>query len=74
MINESHSILQKPIQSLDVSAEFKAMANANEFNTLEEILKEPLHELPFKKQSGYRMLKELLTMLEENGLPELIED
>lgn len=70
----THPILYKPIQSMNVSTEFKAMANANEFNTLEEILKESLYELPFKKLSGYRILKEMVDILEENGLSELIED
>ena len=74
MTQESHSLLQKPIQSLDVSFEFKAMAMANEFQTLEEILREPLHELPFKRQSGYRLLKEILDVLEENHLSGFIED
>ncbi len=59
---------------MNLSKEFKAMAKANEFNTLEEILKESLHELPFKKLSGYRMLKEMMDVLEQNGLAELIED
>lgn len=70
----THSILQNPIHSMDVSKEFKTMANANEFNTLNDILKESLHELPFKKLSGYRMLKEMVDVLEKNGLSELIED
>ena len=75
MTNElSNQILQKPIHALNMSKEFKAMAHANKFNTLDEILKESFHELPFMKLSGYRMLRELLDTLEENGLSELIED
>jgi hypothetical protein len=50
------------------------MASANHYKTLEELLWVPLHELPFKKLSGYRMLKELLDVLEENGLSELVDD
>ena len=69
-----HPILEKPIHSLNVSKEFKNMASANKFGTLKEVLKESLHTLPFKKQSGYRMLKEMLDILEENGLADLIED
>jgi hypothetical protein len=69
-----HPVLHKAIASLDVSMEFKRMASANQFNTLAEILREPLHQLPFKKESGYRMLRELLTFLERHGLHDLIED
>lgn len=75
MIKEqTHPILKQPIYSMDVSNEFKAMAKENEFSTLEEILRESLHELPFKKLSGYRILKEMLDILEEHGLDEWIED
>jgi len=69
-----HPVLHKAIGSLNVSAEFKLMAKANQFNTLEDVLKEPLDGLPFKKLSGYRMLRELLTVLEQHGLHELMED
>ena len=69
-----HPILLQPIGELNVSREFKAMAEANEFMTLNDILKESLHELPFKKLSGYLILKEMLLVLEENGLSELTDD
>jgi hypothetical protein len=48
----THPILQKAIKNLDVSKEFKAMAKANGFKTLQNILDMPLHELPYKPQSG----------------------
>lgn len=69
-----HPILQKAIQGLNVSKEFKAMAKANGYKTLQNILDHPLHELPFKLLSGYRILKELLDILEQNNLSELIDD
>jgi len=69
-----HPALQKPITALDVSIEFKEMAKANGYKTLEDILKHPLHSFPFKRLSGYRMLKELIGILEANGLEKLIED
>lgn len=69
----SHPILQKAIQGMDVSKEFKVMAKANGYKTLQDIISRPLHELPFKKESGYRMLKELLDILHENDLDNLIE-
>lgn len=70
----AHPILQKAIQGLNVSKEFKAMAKANGYKTLQNILDHPLHELPFKKLSGYRMLKEFLDILDEQGLNEKIEE
>jgi hypothetical protein len=69
----THPILQKAIKNLDVSKEFKAMAKANGFKTLQDILDMPLHELPYKPQSGYRMLKEFLDMMEEHSLGRLLE-
>jgi len=69
-----HPLLQQPIDALSVSPEFKDMSKANGFNTLQEILDEPLHELPLKAKSGYRMLRELLDVLQANGLEELAED
>lgn len=70
----THPILQKAIKNLDVSKEFKAMAKANGFKTLQDILDMPLQELPYKPQSGYRMLKEFLSILEEHGLSELVDN
>ncbi|PZR10351.1 MAG: hypothetical protein DI539_21235 [Flavobacterium psychrophilum] len=69
----AHPILQKAIQGLNVSKEFKAMAKANGYKTLQNILDHPLHELPFKKLSGYRMLKELLDIFNENELEHLLD-
>jgi len=69
-----HPILLKPILTLGVSEEFEAMAKANGYTTLKDVLKEPLYKFPFKPLSGYRMLKELLAILEEHGLDELMED
>lgn len=69
----THPILQKAIKNLDVSKEFKAMAKANGFKTLQSILDMPLYELPYKPQSGYRMLKEFLDMMEEHSLGRLLE-
>jgi hypothetical protein len=70
----THPILQKAIQGMDVTKEFKAMAKANGYKTLQHILDQPLHELPFKKLSGYRMLKEFLDLMDENGLADFMEE
>lgn len=69
-----HPILQVPIFTLEVSKEFMSMAKANKYNTIEDIIKYPLSDLPTKNQSGYRMLRELLDILEANGLDHLIKD
>lgn len=70
----THPILAKPIQGMDASKEFKAMARANGYKTLQDIMEISLGDLPFKPRSGYRMLKELLDILDENGLGRLVED
>jgi len=70
----NHPILAKPIQGMDVSKEFKAMARANDYRTLQDVIETSLGDLPFKPRSGYRMLKELLDILDENGLVQLVED
>lgn len=70
----TYPILQKAIKNLDVSKEFKAMAKANGLKTLQDILDMPVHELPYKQQSGYRMLKEFLDIVEVNNLSFLIEE
>lgn len=70
----SRAFLTEPIQSLPVSSEFKNMAIANGFTTLQDILDKSLdnlHELP---SSGYRMLKELSDVLEGHGLTSLLDD
>ncbi|MBS1505920.1 MAG: hypothetical protein JSS79_04670 [Bacteroidetes bacterium] len=67
-------ILQRPIAQLPLSEEFKRMAEANGFQSLNHALKFPLSELPFKKRSGYRLLAELLQFLEAEGLSECVGD
>ena len=70
----THPILHKAIKNLDVSKEFKAMAKTNGFKTLQDILETPLHELPHRPQSGYRMLKEFLDIIEAYSLSMLIAE
>jgi len=70
----THPILKKAIQSMNVSKEFKVMARANGYKTLQDILDFSPHQLPFKQQSGYRMLKEFLEILDENGLAGLLRE
>ena len=74
MESETNPILSAPIQGMDVSGEFKLMAKANGFRTLGDILKYPLYELPAREKSGYRILREMLDILEENHLEEFLKD
>lgn len=67
-------VLRKPIQGMNVSIEFKAMAKANGYRTLRDVLRCSVHDLPKKRESGYRMLRELLDILQENELMYLVED
>jgi|GEM_PF-2538177 hypothetical protein len=70
----NHPILRKAIQGLNVSKEFKAMARANRYRTLADILKDPVQNVPSRSHSGYRMLRELLEILREAGLEHYFEE
>lgn len=59
-----HPLLQQPITTLGVSDAFVEMASVNGYETLADILHVPLYTLPLKPSSGYRMLRELITLLE----------
>ena len=66
------SILDKVIKELDFSPEFLIMAEVNDFQTLSDIASRPLyafHRLPY---SGYRMLRELVNLLDAHGLMHLV--
>ncbi len=66
--------LQMPIESLDLSVEFKNMARVNHFTTLSQMLELPIDILLEHPLFGYRMLAEYLSFLTYNELDELIED
>lgn len=68
------SILTEPIETLELSHEFKAMARLNGFSTLQEILNEALDELHELPGSGFRMLKELGDILAAHGLSNLLDN
>lgn len=71
---KEHPILHEPIQGMPVSREFKVMARVNGYRTLMDIIKNKLHQLPLQPQSGYRMLREFLDIMEAHGLIEWIEE
>lgn len=70
--NMTHPVLQKAIKMLDASKEFKAMARANGYRKLQDILDLPVYQLPYKPKSGYRMLKEFLDIMDSHGIINLI--
>lgn len=55
------------------SAELKAMAQLNNFETLADLLATPFHQLHALPLSDYRIVKEIVCVLEENGLMELVD-
>ena len=61
-------ILNQQLNQLGFSEEFLLMADANSFRTLRDILSKPLDELHTWPQSGYRMLREFIHVLDSNGL------
>ena len=71
---QDHDTLKLAIDSLDVSAEFKAMANENGFVTLGDMLCVPSGTLEQLPQSGYRILAEFLQVLEQHDLLHLTDD
>lgn len=70
-----NKFLEQPITGMAVSDEFKAMAKANGFKTIGELLDGvQMKDFPKLKKSGYRMLKELLDILDGENLFYLVED
>lgn len=74
MVEDKNSILCKPITELPLSSEFKVMASVNEFSTLADLLIVPHYSIHALPKSGYRIVKELLMLLEREKLLELIDD
>lgn len=68
------AVLQTPIADLDVSAALKQMCAANGYGRLSDLLEAPLHTLPLLNQSGYRVLHEVLIILENHDLAYLADD
>lgn len=67
-------ILNSRIESLNLSPEFKLMAEVNRLVTLTDLLKTPMHKFPDLPQSGYRLLRELVNFLDEHGLTHLAKN
>ncbi len=61
-------VLDQPVAQLPVSPEFLQMMQTLHFQTLRDLLHYPAHQLLQLDGFGYRMLKELITLLEHNNL------
>ncbi len=74
-MNMNHPILVKPIREIPTSMEFQEMAKLNHFENLLQIAQVPVYKLERMPIFGYRMLRELISILETYNLQEiLIED
>jgi len=62
------SILLKPVGELNVSTEFLAMAKANNFQCIQDMLNASLYTINTLPKSGYRMRSELVDLLDRYGL------
>ena len=60
---ENQSILDEPLDKFVLSEEFQEMIRINNFNSLGEITKVPVHELLKLPYFRYRVLVELMTIL-----------
>ncbi len=71
---QNTQLLDQPVDRLPVSPEFKQMMRGLEFTTLRNLLQHPAHQLLKMEGFGYRMLKELITLLEKNGLTDWLQE
>lgn len=70
-----HPVLLKPIREIPSSKEFQKMAELNHFENLLQIVQIPVYKLERMPTFSYRMLVELISILETHNLQDiLIED
>lgn len=73
-MSETTNVLTQPITSLELSEGFKAMAKANHFTTLAEMVEFRIEELQRMPLFDHRMLPEYISFLTKNGLDGEVED
>lgn len=66
--------LHIPIQSLDLSTEFKEMARVNHFHTLSQMVELPIEVLQKLSLFNHRMLAEYISFLTRYEVDDLVED
>lgn len=68
------SILTKPIDCFALSDEFWEMVRLNQFHTLGEIVEIPVNKLLKLPYFGYRVLNELITILNCYGMMNVLKE
>lgn len=74
MTPHQHSILNQRIADSDFSTELKAMAKLNNFDTLADLLATPFNRVHALPLSDYRIVKEILVVLDKNDMMNLVDD
>lgn len=64
-------VLNQSLARHNISKEFLLMAEQNNFHTLSHVLNTPLYKFHSLPGSGYRMLRELVNLLDRHGLMHL---
>ena len=66
--------LYQPINNLELSNEFKALADSLNYNTLNELLQEKASLLLKKPGFTFHLLQELIQYLEKRDLADLLKN
>ncbi len=70
----SNEVLDQPVAQLPVSREFLEMMQTLHFHTLRDLLRYPAYQLLQMEGFGYRMLKELIELLERYDLTGCLQE
>ncbi len=70
---DSFFSIQRPIKELQLSEEFKSMADINGFENIEEILSFPASFFLQRQGVNYHIYKELADYLKDNNLLHLLK-
>ena len=67
------NVITQPIKDLPFSEDFQKMATINQWNTLEQLLSQPVSLLHKKEGFTMHMYDELITFLTQQGLMEKLK-
>jgi hypothetical protein len=73
ILSNEYILLEIPCEELEISREFKSWLSKEEFENFRELLRYSAYELLLIDGFGYGYLRELYSMLEENGLEDLLK-
>jgi hypothetical protein len=68
-MNQSVSLIHKPIDELDLSGTFKQMASRQHFRTLQDMLNWPIPILLLHEGFTYHIYQEFAKFLKKNNMP-----